>query len=166
MDRLRWMLTVAALVYCVLTACSAALPRADQLFATLPTQTSDVTFDQRLVVDDQYRLGHSIDAPLAALGKSRSDATIVFRGSDASQASVGAVEVTDVSGDQLLDAIATTWEAAAVIDRRREVVGGHDAWLLTIRNEGVIAAYQKGNVVYLAQDADEGKVAALLENMP
>lgn len=138
---------------------------AQQILTTLPRQAQGESLDRVQIIDDSVLSGHAIDNALDWLGKRRSDATIVFVSSSTDATSVGGIEVTGVDGMRLLEAVAATWDAAAVIRRSTETVAGRSVWVLAERGGAWAVLYRREFTVYIVTGNDmrviEGFVAAL-----
>ena len=155
------------------TASLSPLPSWEDLLGTLPTTAGRVTFDGVSVVTDSLHVGVAEDDVLAALGKRRTDATIVFRSnSKPSHAYIGVVAVRDVRGDALLDAFAQNWSAGN-IRRTRRSVNGTTGWELEERHTHKLTvfysygvSYPYGGVVYIASSTSRRRVEAMLKDMP
>jgi hypothetical protein len=145
--------------------CSAVQSQA--LLATLPTSAGGVTFDTSRVIDDSLWVGHPADDVLAALGKRRSDATIVDRYSSTGEGgSIGAFVVNGVSGDALLDTVAQTWDAPAVVGRAQTTIGDRDVWALEQRGGYFFLAYERGSTIYWAYSDNRSLAEEFIAAMP
>lgn len=144
--------------------CSAVQSQA--LLATLPTTAGGVNFDTSRVIDDSFPSGHSVDDVLAALGKRRSDATIVERVSRVGEGDIGAFVVDGVPGDVLLDTVVQTWHAPAVVGRAETTIGDRDVWALDIRPNHVFLAYRRGSTIYWAATDDRSLAEQFVAAMP
>ena len=154
-----------ALAAVVAAGCSAVQSQA--LLATLPTSAGGVEFDTPRVIDDSFLSGHPVDDVLAALGKRRSDATIVERfPRDGIGGGIGAFIVGGVSGDVVLDTVAQTWHAAAVVGRTQTTIGDRDVWVLEQRGGYFLLAYQRGSTVYWASTDDRPLAEEFVAAMP
>lgn len=140
--------------------------RIDALLASLPATAGGVSFDAVRVIDESYNGEDSADDVLSSLGKSRRDASIVYRWASSGEASIGALAVTGVAGPDLLRAVAQEWHAAAVISRTETVLGGRDVWLLEIRPDHLFAAYARGDVIYFVGTDDRSIIERILPSMP
>ncbi len=159
-----WSAMAAAVL--LAASCSAPRPSPAALLATLPQEADGTQLDFVQIVDDSFLSGHSVDPVLAALGKSRSDASAVFRISLTSQMLVGAVAVTGVNGTELLQAVTEAWNSAAIIRRSEAVIQGKPVVVLDVRGGERTAAYARGSVVYLVSSDSGEVVEALLAAMP
>jgi hypothetical protein len=154
-----------ALAALVAAACGAVQSQA--LLATLPTSAGGVNFDTTHVIDDSFSSGHPVDEVLAALGKRRSDATIVERfPRDGVGGDIGALLVNGVAGDVLLDTVVQTWLAAAVVGRAQTTIGDREVWVLDFRPGDVFLAYQRESTVYWASTEDRSLADQFIAAMP
>ena len=145
--------------------CSAVQSQA--LLGTLPTNAGGVNFDTTHVIDDSFLSGHAADDVLDALGKQRSDATIVERGPrDGVGGGIGAIVVNGVGGEILLDTVAQTWQAAAVVGRTQVTIGDRDVWVLEQRGGYFFLAYQRRSTVYWASSDDLSLAEQFITAMP
>lgn len=154
------------LVLAALVVAACALGQSQALLATLPTSAGGVNFDTSRVIDDSFMSGHPMDDVLAALGKRRSDATIVERFGRAGGGGIGAFVVGGVPGDVLLDTVVQTWIAAAVVGRAQTTIGDRDVWALDIRPGHFLLAYQRGPAVYWASTDDRPLAEEFIAAMP
>lgn len=155
-------LVLAALV----TAAGCIAVQSQVLLATLPTTAGGVNFDTSRVVDDSFWGGHPVDDVLAALGKRRSDATIVERFSRVGVGEIGAFVVGGVPGDVLLDTVVQTWHAPAVVGRAQTTIGDRDVWALDFRPGHVFLAYRRGSTIYWAGTDDRSLAEQFVAAMP
>ena len=153
-----------ALVLIVVSACVPS--RVDMLLSLLPTKVGERQFDAVTVIDDSFVSGHALDDILSAIGKSRSDAAAVFRGPRDGSISVGAVTVSGIDAQTLLDAVVNHWEAAAVEDRSLATIGGKEVWRLITRPSGEIAVYAKLGVVYVVLSVEANVLEDVVRAMP
>lgn len=151
-------LFVATVVGCV--------SRTDMLLSSLPSSVGDRSFDRVTVVDDAFLPGHPIDDVLAALGKRRADAVVVFRDTSDGAGSMGAMAVSGVDGQNLLQAVVKNWASAGVVDRSQSSIGAKPVWLLTSRLAYLVAVYAKSDVVYLAGSGDAQTLDIIVRSMP
>lgn len=155
------------LVLAALVAAGCGAVQSQALLATLPTGAGGVTFDTSRVIDDSFPSGHAVDEVLAALGKRRSDATIVERfPRDGVGGDIGALAVNGVPGDVLLDTVVQTWQAAAVVGRAQTTIGDRDVWALDLRPNYVLLAYQRESTVYWASTDDRSLAEQFIAAMP
>jgi hypothetical protein len=142
------------------------LSPARQLLATLPIEAGGKVFDEYQIIDDSWNVGHPIDEVLAALGKERKDAVLVFRYAD--DLTMGAVAVDGIGGPKLLDVFVETWNAPAVIRRSPRPVGTLTGWRLDERGGARTVVYLRADVIYLVftLDPDPLKLNAILADMP
>ena len=132
--------------------------------ATLPTEVAGISLDGVQIVDESLWVGHAVDDVLATLGKRRSDATSVFR--YGGQIYIGAMTVSQVTGEALLEACVQAWDAAAVIQRDEITIAGKTGWELTERHrDSLTFFYQLGDVVYVAW-SDSRPLKAVIADMP
>lgn len=156
-------LVMVALI--AVAGCSAVQSQA--LLATLPTSAGGVTFDASRVIDDSFLSGYQADDVLAALGKRRSDATIVDRyPSTGEGGSIGAFVVSGVSGDVLLETVVQTWHAPAVVARAQTTIGARDVWALDLRGGDFFLAYRRGSTIYWADSDDRSLAEEFIAAMP
>ncbi|MEP7379406.1 MAG: hypothetical protein ABI725_07600 [Chloroflexota bacterium] len=145
--------------------CSAV--QSHSLLATLPTSAGGVNFDSTHVIDDSFMSGHPVDDVLAALGKRRSDATVVERfPRDGAGGDIGAFVVHGVPGDVALDTVSQTWHAAAVVGRSQTTIGDREVWVLEQRGGYFFLAYQRGSTVYWADSDDRSLAEQFIAAMP
>jgi len=155
------------LVLVALLAAGCAVVQSQALLATLPTSAGGVDFDTPRMIDDSFMSGHPVDDVLTALGKRRSDATIVERVSWVGEGDIGALVVYGVSGEVLLNTVVQTWRAAAVVGRAQTRIGDRDVWALDFRGGGqVFLAYQRGSTVYWASTGDRSLAEQFIAAMP
>jgi hypothetical protein len=155
------------MVLAALIAAGCGAVQSQALLATLPTSAGGVTFDTSRVIDDSFLSGHPVDDILAALGKRRSDATIVDRyPSTGVGGSIGALAVNGISGDVLLDTVVQTWLAAALVGRAQTTIGDRDVWALDIRPNHVFLAYRRGSTIYWADSDDRSLAEQFVAAMP
>ena len=155
------------LVLAALVAAGCGVVQSQALLATLPTTAGGVTFDTSRVIDDSFWSGLEVDDVLAALGKRRSDATIVERWPrDGVGGGIGAFVVNGVPGDVALDTVAQTWHAAAVVGRSQTTIGDRDVWVLEQRGGYFLLAYQRGSTVYWASTDDRSLAEQFIAAMP
>jgi len=136
------------------------------ILAALPTSIDGIAFDSVVVVDENFQSGHPADDVLAHLGKSRSDAEIVFRERAGGDLSVGGMAVDGVSGPDLLGAVVNNWKSSAVSNRSQTTIENHMVWLLDIRPNTSVAAYERGGVVYLVEASDRSLTDSAIKAMP
>lgn len=153
----------ALVVATLITGCGVV--RSQALLATLPTSAAGITFDASEVIDNSFNLGYAGDAVLAALGKSREDATMVDRYSVEGDAEIGALVVNGVAGDLLLDTFVRTWDPATIA-RTEATIDNRDVWTLEIRGGHFTMAYQSGSTVYWADGPDRALTEQLVAAMP
>jgi hypothetical protein len=156
-----------AVALAFVTACGAIpfIP-ANRLLSALPAAAGGIDFDTVRVIDDSFLSGHLVDDVLTALGKSRSDAAVVFRGDSAGGTTIGAIAVQGVGGQDLLDACVENWGAPAVIRRSQRVVNGANGWELEMRDGQLNVFYPRGNTVFVAWSEQRNVLEAVLGNMP
>jgi hypothetical protein len=148
-------------------AAGCAVVQSQALLATLPTTAAGVHFDTPRVIDDSFLSGHPVDEVLAALGKRRSDATIVERfPRDGVGGDIGALLVNGVAGDVLLDTVVQTWLAAAVVGRGQTTIGDRDVWVLEHRVPYFFLVYQRGSTIYWADSDDRSLAEKFVAAMP
>jgi len=157
---------LVGLVLAALVGAGCGVVQSQELLATLPTSAGGVTFDTSRVIDDSILSGHQVDDVLAALGKRRSDATIVERFSRVGGGGIGALVVNGVPGDVLLDTVVQTWHAPAVISRAQTTIGGRDVWALELRPNHVFLAYRRGSTIYTAGTDDRPLAEKFVTAMP
>lgn len=109
--------------------------------------------------------GLPVDDPLAALGKSRKDASIVI-GWDASGSGIVAFGVSGVEGAALAQTVSETWLCAAVIGHSEAVVGGKEVCVLEIRGGRRVYLYYKGDAVYVIETATAAFTEEALGSLP
>ena len=136
------------------------------LLATLPLTAGGVTLDQSLVVDDSLWVGRPEDDVLAALGKRRPDATMVDRYSNSVDGEIGAIAVSDISGDLLLKTVVEVWDAAAAVSRTQTTIGDRDVWVLEMRPGRVFLAYRRDSTVYWASSDNQSLAEEFIAAMP
>lgn len=158
--------SVLGLALAVLFAAGCGGLQSEGLLSTLPATAGGVNFDTSRVIDDSFLSGHPLDDVLAALGKRRSDATIVERVSWVGEGDIGAIVVGRVPGDVLLNTVVQTWHAAAVVSREQTTIGDRDVWALDTRLNDVFLAYQRGSTVYWASSDDRSLAEQFIAAMP
>jgi hypothetical protein len=80
--------------------------------------------------------------------------------------SVGAASVAGVSGPDLLSATVQNWLSPAVRERSQRTIAGRDVWLIDFRPNHLLAAYARGNVVYLVSSDRLDLIEHALPSMP
>lgn len=159
---------LVGLVLAALVGAGCGVVQSQALLATLPTSAGGVNFDISRVIDDSFLSGHPVDDVLTALGKRRSDATIVERygGVGGGDGGIGAFVVGGVPGDVLLDTFVQTWLAPAVVGRAQTTIGDRDVWALDLRPNHVFLAYQRGSTIYWAGTDDRSLAEQFIAAMP
>lgn len=162
---MRWRRVSLALVVLIALTCLTC-SATSTLLSSLPETADGIQFEDVIVVDQSFSSGHPIDDVLESLGKTRRDATAVFRGSAAASATVGAILVQGVSGGDALNAVVQHWQAAALVSRNQTEIGGRAVWLLEFRPDQVMTVHERGEAVYLVAANDRSTVARILPSLP
>lgn len=138
-------------------------PSTDDLKATVPTSVSDrePTFK---VIDASYMSGSRADGVLAALGKTRADAAVLY--ADYQVATIIVLRVTGVSGPRLHSVVAEHWVGS--LEATRDVYFDLGRQVNRITDaEATYYVFDVHDRVYIAasgsrQTADEVLKAALV----
>jgi hypothetical protein len=161
-----WSFIAATAIFFAASCAPLDRPSPADLLAALPRQANETDLDLVQIVDDRFLSGHLVDSVLDALGKSRSDATVVFRTSATSDLSVGAMAVAGISGADLLHAVNQAWNSAAIISRSEADIQGRRVIRLEARGGDITVAYVRGTVAYLVTGDSAEAIDTLLARMP
>jgi hypothetical protein len=141
-------------------------PSTAEILASLPISAGGEDLSVVRVIDPNFPSGHVVDDVLNALGKQRSQASIVFRYSSGGSGYLGGIAVDEVDGRQLLQAIGLYWQAAALVLRSQTPIRGHEGVELTFRDGSQLIAYNAGRVIYVASADDPNIAQEYIDDMP
>lgn len=141
-----------------MTACR---PSAQALADTLPHQINGEP--TRIVAVEDEMSGLVIDDALAALRKSRQDASVAIATADP-DVLVLAVAVGGTGGSELLDALETTWPAAGPTESM--VIGDKSVTSSEEPSGARVYFYLEGSVVYVVETADVAVAESVLKALP